>query len=222
MINRLLLPALALLCLPACATTQQDSPAAPAASARGMVSAADPRAAEAGAQMLRKGGSATDAAIATMLALTVVEPQSSGIGGGGFYLRGTANGKVETLDGRETAPADATPDWFLSENGKPVAYRKAVTSGLSIGVPGNLALASEAHRRHGKLSWATLFEPAIKLAREGWSVSERFHKFLSFAGHRASRDRWPHRRGCARRVLRSHREGGRTGIRTPSGKCCCA
>ena len=154
-----------------------------------MVSAADPRAAEAGAEILRKGGSATDAAIATMLALTVVEPQSSGIGGGGFYVRGTADGSVETLDGRETAPAAATPRWFLGSDGKPLPFGEAVTSGLSIGVPGNLALAAEAHRRHGKLTWAALFEPAIRLAREGWTLSERGRDFLVRSKARAARSK---------------------------------
>src|SRR5690606_9279324 len=85
----------------------------------GVVSAADARAAEAGAEMLRAGGNATDAAIATMLALNVVEPQSSGIGGGGFYVRGNRDGEVETIDGRETAPMAASPDWFLDPEGKP-------------------------------------------------------------------------------------------------------
>lgn len=153
-----------------------------------MVSAADPRAADAGAQMLRQGGSATDAAIATMLALTVVEPQSSGIGGGGFFVRGTLDGEIETLDGRETAPAVARPDWFLGPDGKPVDFRKAVTSGLSIGVPGNIALAAEVHRRHGRLAWAQLFEPAILLARNGWTLSERSREYLERRPETAARN----------------------------------
>lgn len=138
--------------------------------------------------MLRKGGSATDAAIATMVALTVVEPQSSGIGGGGFYLRGAPDGSVESIDGRETAPGSATPEWFLDNDGKPLPYRKAVLSGLSVGVPGNVALAAEAHRRHGKLPWAELFEPAIRLARDGWTLSERFHMFLELRPQSAAFD----------------------------------
>lgn len=138
--------------------------------------------------MLRQGGSATDAAIATMLALNVVEPQSSGIGGGGFYVRGTREGQVETLDGRETAPSGAGPDWFLDSEGKPLGTKAATLSGLSIGVPGNLALAAEAHRRHGKLAWEKLFEPAIRLAREGWTATERFHTFLANSPDRAGRD----------------------------------
>src|SRR5687768_10940770 len=125
MLHRTLI-ALAPLLLGACATATAQTAAPVAEAARpatsaspGVVSAADPRAAEAGAAMLRQGGSAADAAIATMLALTVVEPQSSGIGGGGFYLHSAADGTIETLDGRETAPAAATPEWFLGEDGKP-------------------------------------------------------------------------------------------------------
>lgn len=158
----------------------------PAAQAPGVVSAADPRAAEAGAQMLRKGGSATDAAVATMLALTVVEPQSSGIGGGGFMVLGDAAGGLETLDGRESAPMAAGPDWFLDENGNPRPFMQAVTSGLSVGVPGNIRLAALAHGRHGKLAWKALFDPAIALARDGFAISERLHEFLENAKNRAA------------------------------------
>ena len=153
--------------------------------AAGLVSAADPRAAAAGAAMLAKGGTATDAAIAVMLALTVLEPQSSGIGGGGFFVRGTDDGAVETLDGRETAPAAATPDWFLDPKGTPVPFMQAVKSGLSVGVPGNIRLAEEAHRRHGKLPWAALFEPAIGYARGGFAITPRMREFLIEAGDRA-------------------------------------
>ncbi|HZF44686.1 MAG TPA: gamma-glutamyltransferase, partial [Sphingomonadaceae bacterium] len=159
--------------------TAQSQPA-------GVVSAADPRAAEAGAQMLRKGGSATDAAIATMLALTVVEPQSSGIGGGGFMVLGNPNGTVETLDGRETAPMAAGPDWFLDKDGKPRPFMEAVMSGLSVGVPGNLRLVAKAHERHGKLAWKALFAPAITLARDGFVIDERLHEFLVNARNRAA------------------------------------
>ena len=138
--------------------------------------------------MLRKGGSATDAAIATMLALTVVEPQSSGIGGGGFYVHGSPDGTVDTIDGREKAPEGAGPDWFLDPQGQPLPFRKAVVSGLSIGVPGNLALVAEAHRRHGKLAWAELFQPAIKLARDGWTVTERLRTFLQRSSDSGAHD----------------------------------
>ena len=152
---------------------------------RGLVSAADPRAAEAGAEMLRKGGSAVDAAIATMLALNVVEPQSSGIGGGGFMLRGDRTGHVVSFDGRETAPRGADPQWFLDPDGKPLPFMTAVVSGRSVGVPGNLRLAEEAHERFGKLAWSELFEPAIKLARDGWVLTERGREFLVNAKNRA-------------------------------------
>ncbi|RPF71425.1 gamma-glutamyltransferase [Aurantiacibacter spongiae] len=168
---RHLLPAAAFLLLPACATL----PAQPATTHRGegMVSAADPRAAQAGAEMLRRGGSATDAAIATMLALTVVEPQSSGIGGGGFYVHSSPDGSVDTIDGREKAPAEAGPDWFLDPDGEPLGFMEAVIGGRSVGVPGTLALAALAHERHGRLPWADLFRPAIALARNGWDLTER-------------------------------------------------
>lgn len=148
------------------------------ADSAGLVSAADPRAAEAGAQMLRLGGSATDAAIATMLALGVVEPQSSGIGGGGFLITGDAAGAVETFDGRETAPKAATGQWFYRD-GKPMGYMDAVPGGRSVGVPGNLRLAAMAHNRQGKLSWRTLFQPAIRLASEGFVITPRLHAMLT-------------------------------------------
>ena len=116
MLHRTLTAFAAPLLLGACATASVQT-ALPPVETRGLVSAADPRAAEAGAAMLRQGGSAVDAAIATMLALTVVEPQSSGIGGGGFMLYGGADGSIETLDGREAAPSGADPQWFLDGDG---------------------------------------------------------------------------------------------------------
>jgi len=189
MLPRTLIVSAALLlgaCTTATAQTAAPATAAETAATRGVVSAADPRAAEAGAEMLRRGGSAADAAIATMLALTVVEPQSSGIGGGGFLLHGGADGSIETLDGRETAPAAATPEWFLDDEGRPRPFLEAVLSGLSVGVPGNVRLAAEAHERHGKLDWAELFEPAIALARDGFAISERLHEFLVRARNRAA------------------------------------
>lgn len=158
----------------------------------GAVSAADPRAQAAGEEMLRQGGSATDAAIATMLALTVVEPQSSGIGGGGFLVRGTTEGAVTTIDGRETAPGGATPDWFLAPDGSLPDYRASVASGLSVGVPGNIALAAKAHEAHGKLPWERLFGPAIQLARGGFAINPRLHQSLVQMGN--LRDRSDHTR----------------------------
>lgn len=143
----------------------------------GMVSAADPRAAEAGAEMLRQGGSATDAAIATMLALTVVEPQSSGIGGGGFLVSSDSAGRVTTIDGRETAPAAAHPKWFYS-GGQPLGQGQIVPGGTSVGVPGNIALAAMAHARSGRLPWARLFDPAIRLATRGFAITPRLRNAL--------------------------------------------
>ena len=145
---------------------------------QGAVTAADLRAEAAGQAMLDAGGSSTDAAIAVMLALTVVEPQSSGIGGGGFLVRGTADGNVTTFDGRETAPAGATPDWFLNADGSLPSFDESVRSGLSVGVPGNLHLALIAHNKHGKLPWAKLFEPAIALARDGFEINPRLFHYL--------------------------------------------
>ncbi len=170
----------AALLLAGCATAAPPRSTAPLYE-RGMVSAADPRAAEAGAEVLRAGGSATDAALATLLALTVVEPQSSGIGGGGFLLVDDGRGKIASFDGRETAPLAAGPDWFFV-NGQPLTTRQAVPGGRSVGVPGNLRLMAEAHERYGKLKWAALFAPAIRLAREGWVQTPRNVGFLtSFA-----------------------------------------
>lgn len=152
-----------------------------AATGRAMVSAADPRAAEAGALMLAKGGTAADAAIATMIALTVVEGQSSGIGGGAFAMwHDPATGETVTLDGRERAPAAATPDRFLKADGAPMGFREAVPGGKSVGVPGVIRLAAEMHRRWGTLPWATLFEPSIAMARDGILLSERFVRFAGF------------------------------------------
>jgi gamma-glutamyltranspeptidase / glutathione hydrolase len=138
----------------------------------GVASSADPRATEAGMQMLRQGGSASDAAMAMMLALSVVEPQSSGIGGGGFliYDDGKA-GNITTINGRETAPAAATADRFMDAQGKPLPYLAAMPGGRSVGVPGNLRLMEMAHGKWGKLRWAKLFEPAIKLAKDGYVVN---------------------------------------------------
>lgn len=147
----------------------------------GVVSAADPRAAAAGVEMLRAGGTATDAAIATMLVLNVVEPQNSGLGGGSFYVRHDGRtGALTTIDGREAAPAAATPDWFLGPDGKPVPG--AGIGGRSAGVPGSVQTMWAAHRRDGKLPWARLFQPAIRLARDGFVVSPRLHNGLDRYG----------------------------------------
>ena len=185
-LRKLTIFAAPLLLLQGCATLPAATASAPASDAKGLVSAADPRAADAGAAMLRQGGSATDAAIATMLALTVVEPQSSGIGGGGFFLRATPDGEIATIDGRETAPSGADERWFLDTEGKPLPFMQAVVSGLSVGVPGNIRLAEQAHTRFGKLPWVTLFKPAIELASGGWTLTERGREFLVRAKNRAA------------------------------------
>ncbi len=145
-----------------------------------MVVAAHPLAARAGYDILKRGGSAVDAAIATQLVLNLVEPQSSGIGGGGFLLHYAAREeKLSAYDGRETAPTAAKPDRFLGANGRPLDWPAAVVSGKSVGVPGLLRLLELAHRRHGKLPWAELFEPAIRLAEKGFPISPRLHAFLA-------------------------------------------
>lgn len=147
---------------------------------RHMVVAAHPLAAEAGLAILRKGGSAVDAGIATQMVLNLVEPQSSGIGGGGYILHWEADAsKLTSIDGRETAPSAATPELFLDAAGKPLSRAAATASGLSVGVPGILAALKLAHDRHGKLPWVELFQPAIVLARDGFPVSPRLAKMLS-------------------------------------------
>jgi gamma-glutamyltranspeptidase/glutathione hydrolase len=163
-----------------------ESAAAPGAQGRAvatgkrfMVAAANPHAVDAGHAILAKGGTAVDAAIAVQLVLGLVEPQSSGIGGGAFMLVHDARTrKLVAYDGRETAPSAATPERFLV-NGKPLAFHDAVTSGLSTGVPGVVALLAETHRRHGKLPWATLFEPAIVIAERGFAVSPLLHRSIA-------------------------------------------
>lgn len=150
------------------------------AQSSGIASSADPRATEAGAEILAKGGSAADAAMAMMLALTVVEPQSSGIGGGGFLVHYDADGgKISTINGRETAPAAATPQRFTDANGKPIPFLQAFPGGKSVGVPGNIRLMAEAHRKWGKLKWAEIFKPAIRLADKGFVVNQTLESRLA-------------------------------------------
>lgn len=150
------------------------------ATAQPMVSAADPRAAAAGIEMLKKGGTAADAAIAMMLALGVIEPGHSGLGGGGFLVYHDARtGKLTTYDAREAAPAAADPRWFYGADGKPLGIRDAVPGGRSVGVPGELRLMEAIHADHGKLRWKKLFVPATRLARDGWAITPRFNNFLS-------------------------------------------
>ncbi len=149
------------------------------AAPQSMVAAAHPLAVEAGLEILRRGGTAVDAAIAVQMMLGVVEPHASGIGGGGFLLHydGTSH-TITVYDGRETAPAGASPTMFLSADGKPLGYREAVASGISVGVPGLLAMLELAHKEKGKLAWSELFGPAIATARDGFPVSLRLAGWL--------------------------------------------
>ena len=147
-----------------------------------MVATANPLATEAGLEILRAGGSAADAAVAVQLVLNLVEPQSSGLGGGAFILHwDAASRQLKGYDGRETAPAAATADRFLVE-GQPRKFDDAVFGGLSVGVPGTLAALEAVHRRHGRLPWARLFAPAIRLAADGFRVSPRLHLLLRWQG----------------------------------------
>jgi gamma-glutamyltranspeptidase/glutathione hydrolase len=144
------------------------------------VAAASPLAVEAGVAILKAGGSAVDAAVAVQAALGLVEPQSSGLGGGAFLLHyDAATGKVTAYDGRETAPAGATPDMFLDDEGNPLPYADAVTSGRSTGAPGVMAMLGLAHERHGVLPWSSLFETATEAADAGFVVPKRLARFAN-------------------------------------------
>ena len=152
------------------------------ASTRFAVAAANPLATDAGYQVLKAGGSAIDAAIAVQLVLGLVEPQSSGIAGGAFLLH--YNGKtVEAFDGRETAPAGVDEKLFLTADGKPMAFYDAVVGGRSVGTPGAIRMLEAAHRQYGKLAWSKLFEPAIRLAEDGFKVSPRLATLLKNEVH---------------------------------------
>lgn len=193
MVGRKTLPLLVAMALAASsATAQTQAPLAPAPEAstgrtakalgtaqRHMAAAANPLAAAAGREILRKGGSAVDAAIAIQLVLNLVEPQSSGIGGGAFMVHWDEGTKaVSTLDGRETAPKAARPNRFLGPDGKPMKFVDAVVGGRSVGVPGTLKLLEAAHQRWGKLPWPELFAPAIRLAEDGFAISPRLNGLL--------------------------------------------
>jgi len=146
------------------------------------VAAANPLATDAGYQVLKAGGSAIDAAIAVQMVLTLVEPQSSGIGGGAFLLH--SDGKqVEAFDGRETAPGAADEKLFIGADGKPLAFIDGVVGGRSVGVPGTVRMLEMAHKQHGKLPWAQLFTPAITLAEGGFKVSARLATLLKTEQH---------------------------------------
>ncbi len=145
-----------------------------------MIAVANPHAAEAGAEVLEAGGTAADAMVAVQTVLGLVEPQSSGLGGGAFLVWYDADKRaVTTLDGRETAPASATPKLFLDEKGQPLGFFEAVVGGRSVGVPGVPALMEEAHRRWGRTNWTDLFAPAIAMAEEGFTVSPRVAELIA-------------------------------------------
>ncbi len=174
------------------AAQAQQAPAPSHLARRDMVAAANPLAAAAGRMMLGRGGSAVDAAIAAQMVLNLVEPESSGIGGGAFLVLYSAKDRrVTTFDGRETAPQAARGDRFLDAQGKPLTYFQALVGGRSVGVPGVLRMLQLAHRRYGKLPWASLFQPAIKLARGGFPISDKLRNELA-------RDRLFPRHGAAR------------------------
>ena len=194
-IARLHLSAIAAaLALLACNTTLAEQPAAPELGSgyrvdlrprhaeRHMAAAANPLAAEAGREMLRQGGSAIDAAIAMQAVLTLVEPQSSGIGGGAFILLWDGK-QVHAYDGRETAPAGATPRLFLKADGQPMAFTAAQIGGRSVGTPGVLRALEMAHKQTGHLPWATLFAPAIRLSEQGFAISPRLHALIAADRH---------------------------------------
>lgn len=156
------------------APAAQAAASAPAYTPRGMVAAANPLAVEAGLRVLRDGGSAVDAAVAVQAVLGLVEPQSSGLGGGSFLMVYDAKtGKVTAYDGRETAPKAAGPDLFLGPDGKPLNFVTAVLSGRSTGVPGAVAMLAQAQKEHGQIAWKSLFADAERLADDGFVVSPR-------------------------------------------------
>lgn len=218
--RRLLLFCLSPLLLSACAVfdgaLRQSPPelrahGAPPLRAHGaMVAAADPRAVEAGLDVLRRGGNAMDAAIAVQAMLGLVEPQSSGLGGGAFLLYwDAAEEKLFTYDGREEAPASATPDMFLSAAGTPLGFRNLIPSGKVIGIPGLIAMLEMAHEAHGRAAWNTLFDASIATARNGFSVSPRLaalvKAFPSLQTDPAARDYfWPNDAPLAEGAIRTN------------------
>ncbi|WP_222908960.1 gamma-glutamyltransferase [Pseudomonas sp. DNDY-54] len=176
--------------LSACTSQDISSPTPPApeassgytakpgwATERFAVAAANPLATEAGYRILKAGGSAMDAAVAVQMVLTLVEPQSSGLGGGAFLLHWDGE-QVTALDGRETAPAAANEALFLKADGSPMDFQEAVVGGRSVGVPGTVRMLEHAHQQHGKLPWRELLQPAIQLADEGFDISPRLHSLL--------------------------------------------
>jgi gamma-glutamyltranspeptidase/glutathione hydrolase len=176
--------------LTACTTSDSPSQTPPApegssgytpkpgwATERFAVAAANPLATEAGYQILKAGGSAMDAAVAVQMVLTLVEPQSSGLGGGAFLLHWDGE-HVTALDGRETAPAAVDENLFIKADGTPMAFQQAVVGGRSVGVPGTVKMLEQAHQQYGELPWRELLQPAIRLAEDGFEISPRLHGLL--------------------------------------------
>ncbi|MEX8492388.1 gamma-glutamyltransferase family protein [Sphaerotilus sp.] len=182
--------------LVACSTVEAPRPAQPAqpemasgwqakpgwTTTRYAVAAANPLATEAGRQILAAGGSAIDAAIAVQMVLALVEPQSSGLGGGALLMHWDGHA-VQAYDGRETAPAEADERLFLGADGQPLAFHDAVVGGRAVGTPGTVRMLEMAHARHGRLPWPALFEPAIRLAQDGFPISPRLHTLLKAEVH---------------------------------------
>ena len=183
-LTRLFACVLAFASLASCAAVPPPMTATPAtairaAAAQPFVVAANPLAAEAGMEVLKRGGSAVDAAIAIQAMLSLVEPQSSGIGGGAFITHYDASSRrLAVYDGRETAPAQASESMFLNASGEPLAFGEAVLSGRATGVPGALAALGMAHDEHGKLAWSSLFGAAERTASEGFIVSPRLARMV--------------------------------------------
>jgi len=191
MIERII-PLAALAALAACAEAPAPGPqAGDAPEGEAMVAAADPQAVAAGLEILRAGGSAVDAAIAVQAALGLVEPQSSGIGGGAFIMHYDAETQaVSVYDGRERAPADAGPELFFDADNEPLDFTEAWWSGRSIGVPGAVDALRLAHEDHGALAWADSFQPAIALAEDGFEVSDRLNGIIVRFAEFGPLDEW--------------------------------
>ena len=166
--------------LPPTAAPAPVAPVAPAKERQAFVAAAHPLAVEAGLEVLRKGGSAVDAAVAVQAMLSLVEPQSSGLGGGAFMVRYDAKTRgITVYNGRETAPAGATPDMLLGPDGKPLSFSTAVVSGRATGVPGVVRMLALAQSQHGNLAWKDLFGDVIRTADQGFTVSERLADMIA-------------------------------------------
>lgn len=184
-LKRIATPLIALLLVACASGSMPGAPQQSAPRGEAMAAAANPHAVAAAVEILNAGGSAVDAAIAAELVLGLVEPQSSGIGGGGFLLNYDASSeRISGYDGRELAPAGARPDMFLDARGRPMPFLDAQASGRSIGTPLLISMLKLAHDDHGRLPWARLFEPAIRLAEEGFEVSPRLAAFIAAAGER--------------------------------------